>query len=62
MKATPAEANSLVQDTDGEVAHGDFSYCSVVLGTQDHMLHMLSIVLHATCSVKDIPMDFIEKD
>ena len=29
-KATPADAKPLVKDTDGEVAHGDFSYSSVV--------------------------------
>ena len=29
-KVTPAEAKLLVKDTDGEVAHGDFSYSSVV--------------------------------
>ena len=29
-KITPAEAKPLVKDTDGEVAHGDFSYSSVV--------------------------------
>ena len=27
-KATVAEAKPLVKDTDGEVAHGDFSYIS----------------------------------
>ena len=31
MNGTPAEAKSLVKDTDGEVAHGDFSY-SIVVG------------------------------
>ena len=29
-KATVAEAKPLVKDTDGEVAHGDFSYSSVM--------------------------------
>ena len=29
-KATPAEVKPLVKDTDVEVAHGDFSYSSVV--------------------------------
>ena len=57
-KATSVEGKLLVEDTDGEVAFGDFSNISVVgvclyfLGTNDQ----ISTVSHGTCSVQDVPM------
>ena len=51
-KWTPAEATPLVKDEDGQPAHGDFNYASVV-----GMLLYLSghTVLQGTCSVPSDP-------
>ena len=46
-KLTPAQAKALVKDTDGKVAHGDFSYNSCV----DMMLYFFHSRQDIVCSV-----------